>query len=223
PDQVSTARDMATLARALMKQFPEHADRFTRTSMRFGKARLRSFNLLLKTFNGADGMKTGFVCAAGFNVVSSATRNGRRLIAVVLGAETARIRNTRAASLLAHGFEHGAWKTFFFPATLKTLPAAARAGGGPVNMRPRVRAWVCGWRKKKQQAATRASTGTPVRERRATVRRNASGTGLANVQATGEARARVPANGEASGSGWSAQTRPSAARAAAASAFASER
>ncbi|MEL7543438.1 MAG: D-alanyl-D-alanine carboxypeptidase family protein [Pseudomonadota bacterium] len=157
-EQYSTARDMARLARALIIQYPEHAAIFTKSSMRFGKARLRSFNLLLRTFNGADGMKTGFVCASGFNIVSSATRNGRRLIAIVLGAETARIRNARAASLLQHGFENGIWKTFFFPATVATMPVAERVGGGPVNMRPKVRAWVCGWRKKKkakpgQQAA----------------------------------------------------------------------
>lgn len=172
--QYSTARDMGLLARALINDFPQHAALFTKSRMRFGKARLKSFNLLLNTFDGADGMKTGFVCAAGFNIVSSATRNGRRLIAIVLGAVTARQRNHRAAQLLQHGFDNGAWKTFFFPTTLRTMAVSERAGGGPINMRPNVRAWVCGWRKnraKQQAAALRRSkwqtetqtTGTPSR------------------------------------------------------------
>lgn len=158
PKQYTTARDMAVLSRALIQRFPEHAALFTRSKMRFGKARLKSFNLLLRTFDGADGMKTGFVCASGFNIVSSATRNGRRLIAVVLGGVTAKERNYRAAQLLQHGFDNGAWKTFFFPTTLASMPLAARAGGGPVNMRPKVRAWVCGWRKKQRAAKRKTAT-----------------------------------------------------------------
>ncbi len=161
PDQSTTARDLGRLALAIIKDFPEHAALFTRSRMRFGKARLRSYNMLLRTFDGADGMKTGFVCASGFNIVSSATRNGRRLVAIVLGGVTAKERNNRATRLLQHGFENGAWKTFFFPSTVRTLASAARAGGGPVNMRPKVRAWVCGWRKKRKASQQQAAALRP--------------------------------------------------------------
>ncbi|MGI9408243.1 MAG: D-alanyl-D-alanine carboxypeptidase family protein [Hyphomicrobiaceae bacterium] len=163
PAQRTTARDMGVLARAIIVRFPEHAALFTKSRMRFGKIRLRSYNMLLRTFDGADGMKTGFVCASGFNIVSSATRGGQRLVAVVLGGQTAKERNNRAARLLQHGFDNGAWKTFFFPSTLKTLANNARASGGPVNMRPRVRAWACGWRKKRKAKPGQAADLGPSR------------------------------------------------------------
>ncbi len=64
-------------------------------------------------YEGADGIKTGFICDSGFNVVASATRDGRRLVAVVLGEVTGRERSTRAANLLEHGFQTHAWKAMF--------------------------------------------------------------------------------------------------------------
>ncbi len=85
--QVTTARDMATLGRTLLKEFPQHAELYSMPSFKIGKRTLRSHNKLLKTFEGADGMKTGFICASGFNVVASAKRDGRRMLAVVLGEE----------------------------------------------------------------------------------------------------------------------------------------
>ena len=88
--QVTTARDMAILGRTLLKEFPQHADLYSMPSFKMGKRTLRSHNGLLKTFEGADGMKTGFICASGYNVVASAKRDGRRMLAVVLGAEFGR-------------------------------------------------------------------------------------------------------------------------------------
>src|SRR5512134_2239314 len=82
-EQVTTARDLAKLARAIVTDFPEHAHYWSMPEVRIGNVRLRSNNGLLKTFDGADGLKTGFICDSGYNVVASATREGRRLMAVV--------------------------------------------------------------------------------------------------------------------------------------------
>jgi D-alanyl-D-alanine carboxypeptidase len=65
---------------------------------------MRNYNKLLAEYPGADGMKTGFICASGFNLVASATRGNRRLIAVVLGAPSGAVRTTKAASMLERGF-----------------------------------------------------------------------------------------------------------------------
>ncbi len=111
--QVTTARDMAILARAILKEFPEHANLFSLPSFKIGKRVLRSHNGFLKTFEGADGMKTGFICASGFNLVASATRGDLSMIAVVLGAELVGARTARAAQLVEHGFDFYPWKVMF--------------------------------------------------------------------------------------------------------------
>ena len=73
------------LARAIIIAFPKHADLFTTVQVQVDKQILRTHNGLLVSFPGADGMKTGFICESGFNVVASATRDGHKLVAVVLG------------------------------------------------------------------------------------------------------------------------------------------
>jgi D-alanyl-D-alanine carboxypeptidase len=103
-DQVSSARDLAILARALIREFPEHDYYWHLPGIRMGKMVQRNYNTLLGRYPGADGMKTGFICAAGFNLVASATRNGKRLIAVVLGAPSSAVRALKAAQLLERGF-----------------------------------------------------------------------------------------------------------------------
>ena len=124
--QVTTARDLAKLARAVSAEFPEYSPYWAMTQMRIGKIRLSSHNGLLKTFEGADGLKTGFICDSGFNVVASATRDGRRLMAVVLGEPSGGERNIRAASLLEHGFQQLGWKQIFNQATDRQSARAAR-------------------------------------------------------------------------------------------------
>ncbi len=145
PDQVTTARDMAMLAKALIRDFPEHNHLFTLGSVKVGKRRLRSHNDLLRTYEGADGMKTGFICDSGFNVVASATRGGRRLIAVVLGAKSTLARRKRATSLLDHGFKTYWWKTLF-PINLgkKEMSTVSAAPG-------KMRKYVCNYRPKKKR------------------------------------------------------------------------
>jgi D-alanyl-D-alanine carboxypeptidase len=102
--QVSSARDMAVLGRALYAYFPEQADLFSIGALRLGAKIIPTHNGMLGRYPGADGMKTGFTCAAGFNLVASATQNGRRLIVVVLGAPSAKTRTMQAASLLDKAF-----------------------------------------------------------------------------------------------------------------------
>lgn len=126
-EQITTARDLARLARAVARDFPEYAPLWQMSEVRFGKIRLTSHNHLLKTFEGADGFKTGFICDSGYNIVASATRDGHRLGAVVLGEQTGGERNLRAASLLEHGFQNYGWKQVFNPVTIDNMPLAADA------------------------------------------------------------------------------------------------
>ena len=107
PRQVTTARDMGLLATAIIKQFPEHAGLFTMQDFQIGKSRLRARNSLLRDWAEADGMKTGFICASGYNLVASATREGRRLVAVVLGATSGAVRSQVAKQMLMDGFSNG--------------------------------------------------------------------------------------------------------------------
>ena len=102
--QVTSARDMAVLARALLREFPAHKELFGIGALQLGNRVIHTHNGLLGRYPGADGMKTGFTCAAGFNVVATATRGGRSLITVVLGAPSARDRTAKAANLFDKGF-----------------------------------------------------------------------------------------------------------------------
>jgi D-alanyl-D-alanine carboxypeptidase len=98
---------MAILARAIIREFPEHDFYWNIPAIRFGKKVMRNYNSLIGRYPGADGMKTGFICASGFNVVASATRDGKRLIAVVLGAPSSSVRAYKAAQMLERGFGAG--------------------------------------------------------------------------------------------------------------------
>jgi D-alanyl-D-alanine carboxypeptidase len=102
--QVSSARDMAMLARALIKEFPEENEIFSIGALQLGDQIIPTHNGLIGHYPGADGMKTGFTCAAGFNVVASATHGNRRLIAVVLGSSSARERTAQAEVLFDRAF-----------------------------------------------------------------------------------------------------------------------
>ena len=143
PDQVTTARDLAKLSRAVINEFPQFASYWTMTDMRIGNRRLGTHNALLKTFPGADGLKTGFTCDSGFNIVASATRDGRRLMAVVLGETSGNERAVRAASLLEHGFQTYGWKELFNQTSIDNLPMDP-AAKGITTVRDSVVSWECG-------------------------------------------------------------------------------
>lgn len=133
-NQVTTARDLAKLARAIIVEFPEHADLFAMPNVRVGKRVMRTHNGLLISFPGADGMKTGFICDSGFNVVASATRNGRKLVAVVLGEPSVAIRSDRAANLLENGFKRYFWKSLF-GTTIDGMAIQTSINEGPAHLR----------------------------------------------------------------------------------------
>lgn len=101
--QYTTARDMALLGVTLRREFPQFAGYFALEGIRTGSRELRNFNVLIGRFDGADGMKTGFICASGFNQVSTATRNGRTVLAVVMGADDLVSRAASSAALLHSG------------------------------------------------------------------------------------------------------------------------
>jgi D-alanyl-D-alanine carboxypeptidase len=132
--QVTTARDLAKLTRAIIVEFPEYADIFALPSIQVGKKLIRTHNRLLVSFQGADGMKTGFICDSGFNIVASATRDGRRLVAVVLGEPSVATRTDRAANLLENGFKRYFWKSVF-GTTIDGLAMQASLSDGPVHLR----------------------------------------------------------------------------------------
>jgi D-alanyl-D-alanine carboxypeptidase len=143
PEQITTARDLAKLSSAVLHEYPQYAYMWSMLEARVGKRHLHSHNGLLTNYAGADGLKTGFICDSGYNVVASATRDGHKLIAVVLGEPTGGERTVRAANLLEHGFQTYAWKGLFSPPTLETLPMSEDAKG-PRTIRDIVRSYVCG-------------------------------------------------------------------------------
>jgi D-alanyl-D-alanine carboxypeptidase len=104
PEQYTTARDLALLVMAIRNEFPQYAPWFSIEGLAVGKRHIPNYNLLIGRYPGADGMKTGFVCESGFNQIGSATRDGRTLVAVVLGEQSAITRAEVAAKLLDQGF-----------------------------------------------------------------------------------------------------------------------
>ena len=102
--QVTTARDMATLSIRLMQDFPQYYHYFSQTRFSWNGQTITGHNRLLNNYPGADGMKTGFIRASGFNVATSAVRDNRRLVSVVMGGFTAASRDTHMADLLDRGF-----------------------------------------------------------------------------------------------------------------------
>jgi len=115
--QYTTARDLAVLSVALRREFPQYAGYFSLEGITTGTKNVPSINVLIGRFAGADGMKTGFICASGFNQIGSATRNGRTLISVVLGTDSLAARADASADLLQKGFT----SQFAAPDTLSSL------------------------------------------------------------------------------------------------------
>jgi len=115
--QKSTARDMVRLAQALMENHGKYYHYFSVQSFTYNGRTYRNHNRLLKSYKGTDGIKTGYIRAAGFNLVSSVERNGRRVIAVVFGGKTSRSRDRHMVKLLDRGF------TRLASMGVKTIPA----------------------------------------------------------------------------------------------------
>ena len=106
PGQLTTANDMVKLAMALYRDFPQDSHYFATSEFVFRGRVVRGHNHLMDRYPGMDGLKTGFTDASGFNLASTAVRNGHRLFGVVLGSRTAAMRDTLMARLLDDGFEN---------------------------------------------------------------------------------------------------------------------
>lgn len=135
----TSARDLAVLARAMLFDFPEHQDLWGIGAVQLNGRTLNNTNGLIGRYAGAAGMKTGFVCASGFNLVSTASRGGRTLIAVVLGASSGGERVVRSAQLLDQAF--GMWGNGSGQ-TLSTLPRSGYASA------PNMRSQICTGRRR---------------------------------------------------------------------------
>ena len=131
--QITSARDLAILARAIIHDLPEYEYFVHIPSIRFGRRVTQNFNKLIGRYPGADGFKTGFICASGYNLVASATRNGKRLIAVVLGASSGQARAVRAAQMLERGFSANSL-SWLKPAS-GTVDSLAPIDASPPNLR----------------------------------------------------------------------------------------
>jgi D-alanyl-D-alanine carboxypeptidase len=119
PEQYTTARDLGLLVTALRREFPQYASWYGIEGLAVGKQAIPNYNLLVGRYAGADGMKTGFVCESGFNLIGTATRNGRTLVAVVLGEQSGISRAEKVAEMLDRGFATQGGSA----ATLPALPS----------------------------------------------------------------------------------------------------
>ena len=144
--QITSARDLAILARALIREFPDYSFYWHVPAIKFGRRIVRNYNPLLGRYPGADGMKTGFICASGFNLVATATRNNKRLIAVVLGAPSGAARAIKAAEMLESGFSQNplSWLT----PSLGMVDALAPMNVDPPNLQEQT----CGKHRKRPAA-----------------------------------------------------------------------
>jgi len=144
--QISSARDLAILARALIKQFPQYSFYWHIPAIKYGRRVVRNYNPLIGRYPGADGMKTGFICASGFNLVATASRDNKRLIAVVLGARSGAARAVKAAELFESGFAQNplAWLT----PSLGTVDELKPLNVDPPNLKDQM----CGPHRKRRPA-----------------------------------------------------------------------
>ncbi len=124
---LSTVRDMALLGRRLFFDFPQYYNLFSRRTGRAAGKRVWNTNRrLLSSYAGADGIKTGYTNAAGYNLVASARRGSKRIVAALFGGRSSRWRNARIANLLDKGFARAATHVAMVPPRVRQL-AAARA------------------------------------------------------------------------------------------------
>jgi D-alanyl-D-alanine carboxypeptidase len=125
-EQITTARDQATLGRAIQDRFPRYYRYFGTTTFVYKGNAIRNHNRLLGSVEGVDGIKTGYTRASGFNLVSSMRRGNRHLVGVVLGGRSGGSRDATMRSLLAENLEKAATK--------RTVVAITDRGPGEANI-----------------------------------------------------------------------------------------
>lgn len=199
-EQVSTARDLARLAMAVVRDFPQYAHYWGQSQMQVGAIKIVSHNGLFKTLPGVDGMKTGFICDSGYNIVASATRDGVRMMAVVLGEMSAADRNLRAQTLIEHGYATMDWKILFgAKESISTMPIS-RDAKDAASIRESVIAMECNNRRVARAAAAarqhaRARSRAAAAAKKGALRTKASAAGAASKSAPvnkGPAKATTP-------------------------------
>lgn len=108
PKQITTAKDMALLGIALKKHFPQYFKYFSYKSFTYNGVEYKGHNRVMENYPGADGLKTGFVNASGFNLVTTASRRGINIVGVVIGGRSQASRDAQMVKLLDYGFEKAA-------------------------------------------------------------------------------------------------------------------
>lgn len=156
--QYVSARDMLILSKAIWNEFPQYRYLFGTPSIKAGKKTYHAYNLLLERYPGTKGMKTGFVCASGYNMVASAEREGRNLVAVVFGAYSQTQRAVTAAKLFDHGFKNN-------QGTLLTNSVRPKTIKGPTNLRPTICSKKA-WETRYDPAADKAVINSPFLQKR---------------------------------------------------------
>ena len=138
--QTTTARDMATLSMALMRDFPQRYALFSTPDMQWRNVYGRNHNNLLTRVEGVDGLKTGFTRASGFNLASSAIRDGRRIVVVVMGGESSAARDAQVAYLIENAYEEMRRRANgeLPMATMVSLPTPLEGTAGPLAGAPGV-------------------------------------------------------------------------------------
>lgn len=134
--QVSTVRDMAALSIALRRDHPQYYHFFGVTSFDWAGRTIRTHNHVLRQYAGADGLKTGYVNASGFNLATSARRNGRSLVGVVFGGKTAGWRDRHMMTLLDDGFQRATAMAALPAPGRKPEPMLASAAGNATDALP---------------------------------------------------------------------------------------
>src|SRR5712671_3062011 len=146
--QITSARDLAILARAIIRDLPEYEYFVHIPSIRYGRKVTQNFNKLIGRYPGADGFKTGFICASGYNLVASATRNGKRLIAVCSARHPARCARCAPPNCSSAVLPITSWRgcgprsapsTIWCRSTPRRLTCATRCAGENINARPATR------------------------------------------------------------------------------------
>lgn len=128
-EQHTTARDMAVLSYALLNKYPQAREYYSAPFLTLGKRKLRNRNYLLQIWDKADGMKTGFICPSGFNLVATANVNGRLVVAVVFGTRSGKARAQKAKVVMETAAA--------YPGT-SSISALQNESGTPPNMRQTV-------------------------------------------------------------------------------------
>jgi len=130
-EQVTTAREQAMLGRAIQERFPQYYSYFSTRSFEFRGKAMRNHNHLLGRIEGVDGIKTGYIRASGFNIVTSARRGARHIVAVVFGGRTASARDAKVASLIGNNINIAAVKRTA-PPLVEGVALASKVKDAPV-------------------------------------------------------------------------------------------